>query len=268
MKKKFLGIICIIYALIIVFVKRYAIIGNFLAPQMHIYINVTLYALLIIGVIVCYSSHISFKFKFSDLILLLPVAMLIFAGDGRLTTTFASNRSSNLNNKKTTIKKEIEKENDTSTKSIDIKSIDFTKIDFVIEDDSYFDTANMLTYSTNPDKYVGKTIRVKGFTITNESYLPKGYFALGKYGVSCCAADAGFLGFIAKLDDNKVKDNEWYEIEGVFEKTKDLAGFDILTIKIHSIKTISSTNEEVYVYPCYSYYDGTCSQLEKYNLQD
>lgn len=55
---------------------------------------------------------------------------------------------------------------------------------------------------------------MREFALKKASYLPYGYFALGKYAMSCCAADAGFTGFIAKYDNSKIVSDKWYEIEG------------------------------------------------------
>ena len=68
---------------------------------------------------------------------------------------------------------------------------------------------------------IGKTIRVKGFVLKDNQYIPDGYFAIGKYEISCCAADATFTGFIAKYDKSNIKKNKWYEIEGVLDKLNE-----------------------------------------------
>ena len=269
MKNKFLGLICFLYSLIIGFVWRYNILGNFLAPQMQIYLKVTCIVLLLMGIIICFDDNYHYKFKISDLILILPFILLIFAGDGRLTTSFSNNRTTSFTTNKNDVKKEKVEEKEVKKEDIEINldDYDFSDIFFDVQDDSYYDLANYITYITNPDEFNGKTIKVRGFVNTEIDVLPKGYFAIGKYGISCCAADAGFVGFIAKYDDYKVKNNGWYEIEGVLQKNKDVAGFDIMTIKIANIKEIDQTSEEVYVYPCYSYGDGTCSQITQYNFE-
>ena len=242
MRKKFLGLICFLYALIIAFVWKYNILGNFLAPQMQIYLKTTLFVLLIIGIIICYSDRISYKFKITDLILILPLIALIFAGDGRLTTEFANNRNTNL--KKET--KATKRSAALDKFDVNMSDYNFDNVDFDIQDNLYYDLS---------------------FTNTKGGYLPQGYFTIGKYGVSCCTADAGVVGFIAKYDKNKIKDNTWYEIDGVLQKTKDLAGYDIMVIIINSYKEIDYKKEEQYVYPCYSYDDNSCDQLLKYNFK-
>lgn len=265
MKKKYLGLICLLYAGIILFVNHYNILRNFLAPTMQIYLKCSVPVLLIIALVIFYSDKFHYKFKITDLILILPVVMLIFAGDGRLSTNLAANRSSNIKVEKKTTK------TTTSTKKEDKKineeELDFTNVDFDVVDEDYLDLANYLTYNSKAEAYIGKTIRVRGFTIGDNSYLPNGLYGLGKYGVSCCVADAGFMGFIINANGHKIKGSTWYEVEGYIERAKDLSGHDIFPITVVNIKEIDEKDEDEYVYPCYQYGDGSCEKLKKYDLK-
>ena len=98
-------------------------------------------------------------------------------------------------------------------------------------------------------------------------YISGNYIGIGKYGITCCAADAGFVGFLAKLDNHKIKINHWYEVEGVLTKTKDNAGYEVLVLTLANAKEIDAKSEEQYVYSCYTYKDGSCSEVDKYNLE-
>ena len=109
---------------------------------------------------------------------------------------------------------------------------------------------------------------VKGFITRNASFIPFGHFAIGKYGVGCCTADAEFVGYIAKLDESikfELKDDEWYELRGYLEPGKDNDGYDIMVIHVMYIEPINGDKEEQYVYPCESYKTG-CKEVKKYNL--
>lgn len=263
MKKKYLGLICLLYAGIILFVNHYNILRNFLAPNMHIYIKSSAFILIIIGLIILYSESFHYKFKFTDLVLILPLIMLIYAGDGRISTSLALNRNSNITSiKSDTVSNEKEEEI-----IIDESKLDFDNVDFDVDDETYLDLANYLTTNKKAQKYIGKTIRVRGFTIEDNSYLPNGYYGIGKYGVSCCVADAGYMGFIMKANGHKIKGSTWYEVEGYLEKSKDLAGHDFLGITIVNLKEIDEKDEEEYVYPCYQYGDGSCSKIRNYSLE-
>lgn len=266
MKKRFLGIICLLYCVIIAYVWISGLLQNFLAPQMQIYLKLSIFPLFLMGIIILFNENIHYKFKIIDLTLIIPLIMLILSSDGRLTAGFASNRMSNFV-KAETKKENKEKNQETIEKTPEIKKADENaEIYLDIIDENYMDLANFITFAPNTDKFIGKTIRVRGFININEDYIPNGYYAIGKYAISCCAADAGFVGFIVKKDSSKVNDKEWYEIEGILEKSKDVLGNDILTINPKSINNIDEKTEQQYVYPCYSYDDGSCNEVGKYNI--
>lgn len=261
--KKFLGVICLIYSGIIAYVWMFDEAKNFLAPTMQIYLKVALFPLIIIGIVLYFMEHIHYKFKVTDIVLLLPIIMFVFAGNGRLSASFATNRmnfNSKVSNKK--IVKDI-----SDDIKIDIKDYDFTNPDFDIIDENYYELANYLTFLVDADKYSGKTVRVRGMASKVGEYISGNYIGIGKYGITCCAADAGFVGFLVKLDNQKIKINHWYEIEGVLTKTKDNAGYEVLVLTLASVKEIDSKSEEQYVYSCYTYGDGSCSEVDKYNLE-
>ena len=258
--KRFLGFICLIYAGIIIYVKVFNKLNNYLAPNMQMYILLSIIPLIIMGLVIILNNKIDYNFKVSDLILLLPIVMLIISGDGRLSISLANNRSISFKSSKKIEKIEddvIEEDKDED------KEYDFSKVDFDVKDESYTMLVDYLTYGDNNYKYIGKTVRIRGFTVMKNNFIPKGFFAIGKYAVSCCAADASYIGLISKYD-KEVKDNTWYEMEGVLKKGKDKEGINILYLKIANIKEIKE--EEQYVYPCYVYGDDKCSEVGKYNL--
>ena len=261
--KKFLGIICLIYSGIIAYVWIFNEIKNFLAPTMQIYLKVSLFPLVVIGLVLYFEEHIHYKFKVTDIILLLPIIMFVFAGNGRLSASFATNRM-NFSNKVSSKKVD---EYSSDDKNINIKDYDFTNPDFEIIDENYYELANYLTFLVDANKYEGKTVRVRGMASKVGEYISGNYIGIGKYGITCCAADAGFVGFLVKLDNNNIKVNHWYEVEGVLTKTKDNAGYEVLALTLAGVKEIDAKSEEQYVYSCYTYGDGTCSEVDKYNLE-
>ncbi|MBR3898510.1 MAG: hypothetical protein IKJ43_04465 [Bacilli bacterium] len=241
---------------------------------MQIYLKLSILPLFLMGIILLFNGNVHYKFKISDLVLILPLIMLIMSQDGRLTMSFAGNRMTNFatSNKNSEVKEDNIEEKTPEVEKVDEKAPEVEKVDenaeiyFDIVDENYMDLANYITFAPKTDKFIGKTIKVKGFINTSEDYIPNGFYAIGKYAISCCAADAGFVGFIVKKDDTKINDKGWYEIEGILEKSKDVAGYDILTIKPTNIKQIDDNKEEQYVYPCYSYGDGSCNAVGKYNI--
>ena len=280
MKKKYLGLICIIYSLLFLYIFIKGNMGNYLAPQMHKNIIISMIILFVIGIVVLFSKKFDYKFKISDLILLLPILLLFFAGDGRLTTTLASNRTSSFDSVSKANNKKDDKVSDNNNlhevpvvpeevKNNTVTKTDSTTVvDYDIVDEVYSVIADRITFTSHPEKLIGKTIRVRGFVLLNNEMFSKEYFAIGKYFVSCCIADSSFGGFVAKYNDMSIiKDNGWYEIEGVLNVGKSEFGTDMVYIDVKSIKTIDEKKEQLYVYPCYSYGDGSCSALDNYDIE-
>ena len=267
MKKRFLGIICILYSSIIFYIFIKESLKNFLAPNMQKYILIAMPIMLLIGIVIIFTKENNYKFKLSDLILILPLIMILIAPEGKLSTNIAKNRS-NTFRKEVKEKKQDKKVIDKKEEINDSDQYNFENIDYIVRDDSYQMLSDLITYNSKPDKLVGKTIRVRGFTLMKDEAIPKGYFGFGKYLITCCAADAGFGGFFAKYDNlSKIKANTWYEIEGILRKGKDGYKNEILYIDVKNIKKINKDKEELYVYPCYSYGDGECKVLNEYDIE-
>jgi uncharacterized repeat protein (TIGR03943 family) len=271
--KRYLGIICIIYSAIFSYVIFFDKIKNFLAPQMQIYIKIAIIPLLIIGIVMLLNKDVHYRFKISDLILLLPLVLLIIASDGRLSSNFASNRTANLNNRTKIEQKEEKVVEPTDNKEPvtpsegEKPSYDFTNAFFEIDDKNYSELSSYISFAPKATKFTGKTIKVKGFILEDASYLPENYFGIGKYVISCCVADATFTGFIVKNNGSEIKEGNWYEIEGILEPGVDAEGYNIMYINIVNIKEINPKSEEQYVYPCYTFDDGVCKEVTKYGLE-
>lgn len=260
--KRYLGIVCLLYSGIFGYVVLFDKLKNFLAPSMQIYLKLSIIPLLVIGIIMLTNkSH--YKFKVIDLVLLIPLVFLVLAGDGRLTSSFASNRSGKFNASDRVKNTDLKEKNDVEEKVVD--EYDFSNPYFQINDTNYIDLAYYFAEAPKASKFMGKTIKVKGFALKDLEFMDSNYFAVGKYEISCCAADASYIGYIAKYDISKISPDKWYEIEGVLDIGKDKEGYDIVYINVINLKEISS--EEQYVYPCYSYGENACKELEKYNLE-
>ena len=265
MKSKFLGIVCFSYCFIIIWIITNGYLNNYLAPNMHKYIYISFILLLVIGFVFIFSKKKS-KIYLSDIFLLIPLIIIFVASDGKLSTDFAINRSnsfSKIKEKKVVKRKEVSKVIDMDL----YKDIDFSSVDFSVVDESYAGLSDAIVYNSNPEKLVGKTIKLKGFIMKESSFLPKDYFAIGKYMISCCAADSSFGGFMARSNDmSKLKNNKWYEIYGVLNVGVDTYNQKIAIIDVVKYKKIDGKDEELYMYPCYAYGDGSCSEVVKYNL--
>lgn len=253
MKNKFLAVVCFIYSLLIIFVWFNGSLNNFLAPNMQIYLKLSIIPMVIMGIVIILNK-IHYKYKSTDLVLLLPIIMVFLAGDGNLTITLASNKINRVKNNDEEIIEYVPEDN-----------YDFDNVYFDVKDETYSYLANYITYMTGAKKFVGKTIRVKGFSIDYSDFLLDGYYAIGKYAITCCAADAEIAGFIIKTDE-KIKQNEWYEVEGVLEQAKDNEGYNIMVINVINIKK-SNPDKTQYVYSCETYGKDACKELQKYDFE-
>ena len=166
MKKRYLGLICLIYVGINLYLILSNNLKNYLAPNMQIYLKISIIPLLFIGLVLCFNNKITYRFKISDLILLLPVVVLIFAGDGKLTTTMASNRMGNYKNKTKEVKPIEPKEEEVIIEEPTIEDIEPIVEEFIpdfdVKDETYNELANYITYPPRTDKLIDKKIRVKG----------------------------------------------------------------------------------------------------------
>ena len=67
-----------------------------------------------------------------------------------------------------------------------------------IEDEDYALFYRDIT--EEPDKYKGKTVRFKGY-VCQTPRVPKGCFVPGRFGMTCCAEDISFIGFICAAEN-------------------------------------------------------------------
>ena len=270
MSKRFLGIICLLYSGLITYMIITDNLKNYLAPNMQVYIKISIIPLVLMGLVLCLNNRVHYHFKVKDILLLLPIIMLIFAGDGRLTTIMASNRMGNYKNKTKEVKPiEPIEENEPIEEEIktDEPIVEEFIPDFDVVDETYNELANYITYPPRTDKLANKKIRVRGLSLKSASYLPSKYVMIGKYSITCCAADSEFIGFILDYNKDLVKNNTWYEVEGTLKEDKDASGYTIMVVKVTNIKEIDESKEEQYIYPCNNYGDGTCSEVLKYDLE-
>ena len=261
MKNKFLGIICFIYSIIILYVWISGLMKSFLAPNMQIYLKISVVPMFILGICLSFNNH--YQFKYSDLVLLLPLVMLIVAGDGNLSIKFAQSRMTSISNKYDKREKATIEE---PSEIIDVEDPFVDGYYFDITDSVYSYLADYITYMSGARAFEGKTIRFRGFALDYSEYLTSEYIAVGKYAITCCAADAEFTGFMVKYDPAKVKYGNWYEVEGILRLGVDNEGYAIMTVDAVKVKEINPKSEEQMVYSCSAYGDGRCSELLKYDL--
>lgn len=265
MRKKFLGIVCLLYSIIIIYVWINGYLGNFIAPNMQIYIKSSSIPLIIIGIVLLFSNKSKSNFKVSDLILLIPVIFILVAGDGNLSIDVAKVKAPVKN--KNRIEEKETNNNKEEIKDINIKDTDIKDFYFDIQDYNYSYIADYIIYTSGAKKFVGKTIKAKGFAVDFSEYFPDEYFSVGRYTITCCAADAEFTGFLVKKPDFKIEYGKWYEFEGYLEIGKDNDGFDIMIVNPTRVKQIKKGKLNQYVYSCDTYGQSSCKELLKYDFE-
>ena len=122
------------------------------------------------------------------------------------------------------------------------------KREYIVNDNNYVQMLNY--FSQNPEGVEGSTVRIRGFSVKDTQYITDGYFALGKYIISCCVADAGVFGILVENMDT-VNDNSWYEIEGTLKVIEDKYKQKTIAIVPTNINSISSEN--MYIYENYNF---------------
>lgn len=103
---------------------------------------------------------------------------------------------------------------------------------------------------SNPDKYEGKTVRLRLKAYNPEKY-PRTCCVLGRDAMTCCAEDISQLGMIARFrNDVILNDNDWVEITADIHKTiLDQYDEEIPVLYTQDIKKIDKLKEElVYFY--------------------
>jgi len=88
----------------------------------------------------------------------------------------------------------------------------------VIEFNDYDFGVWYLDVTETPEKYEGKSIKVRGIAGTNPKY-PKNIFAFGRNAMTCCEDDISFLGLLCQTKKPaKIEGKKWVEIEGIISK--------------------------------------------------
>lgn len=88
----------------------------------------------------------------------------------------------------------------------------------VIEFNDYDYGVWYLDVTETPEKYEGKSIKMRGVAGINPKY-PKNIFAFGRNAMTCCEDDISFLGLLCQTNEPvKIEDKKWVEIEGIISR--------------------------------------------------
>ena len=261
MRKIFLGVVCIIYSFAFSYVWIFDKLKNYLSISMQNYLKVATIFIFILGIFYLFVGNKKSRFKFSDLVLLVPIIFLFFSNDLILDSSFAGNRLDYQ------VEDTGDKVNSEKIFNDKLEDYDFSNPFFDITDPLFQTISMYMTSSSKANIFEGKTIRLSGMALLDTPFLHESDFMIGKYVITCCAADAMFNGFIIRYDRSKIKSDSWYMVEGVLHSSSDSSGHPIMIVNALNVVEIDSKNQEKYVYPCYSYGNGECEKISNYGLK-
>lgn len=96
----------------------------------------------------------------------------------------------------------------------------------------------------NPEKYLGKTIKIKGMMFKH-SKLKKDDYVFGRYAMTCCADDIGLIGFLAEYNGS-VTEKIWVKITAKIKiEYSPLHGRDNCKFCISKIEQTKKPEEEL-----------------------
>ncbi|NJK72994.1 MAG: TIGR03943 family protein [Oscillatoriales cyanobacterium RU_3_3] len=108
------------------------------------------------------------------------------------------------------------------------------------ENRSLVEWVRLLNFNPEPDTYRGQKVKVKGFII-HPPNVPEQYLWIGRFIITCCAADAYPVGLPVKLQPGQTRasfpPDTWWEITGE-AITEELEGKRKLTIQASSLQQI------------------------------
>ncbi|NBI29589.1 TIGR03943 family putative permease subunit [Chengkuizengella marina] len=118
-----------------------------------------------------------------------------------------------------------------------------------VQEDIYIET--LTTLDLFLDAFIGKKIEISGFIFRADG-MNENEFAVGRFAVQCCSADASPYGvFLEYNDAESWADDEWVTIIGTIDKTT-FNDFEIMKVNVKEIIRID-TPAEPYVYPNYNF---------------
>lgn len=100
------------------------------------------------------------------------------------------------------------------------------------------DWVRAFNFAADPVIYEGEPADVIGF-VYQDPRLPEGQFLVGRFAVSCCAADAFAIGMIVQSDEaHHWAANQWVHVNGTIQ-VSHLDGVAVPLIVAESIKEVS-----------------------------
>jgi putative membrane protein len=107
----------------------------------------------------------------------------------------------------------------------------------------------LTTIQLHEEHLKGKQIRTVGFVYRTDN-MPKDLFLVGRYAMTCCAADASVTGFFAKVPQpDQWKEGTWIEVEGTLGFT-EVENSRVPMVKSSAVKKVKPLKDP-YIYSNY-----------------
>lgn len=95
------------------------------------------------------------------------------------------------------------------------------------------------------DRYDGRVVKIKAQAFTVDDLPPRSYL-LGRYAMTCCAADVGGIGFICRYAQKRPKEAEWITVTAKCEAGfSAVHGRDCLTLTELTRETAEKPEDEL-----------------------
>lgn len=118
-----------------------------------------------------------------------------------------------------------------------------------LTDENYIAVISVLEENITP--HLGKEIEMVGFIFREEGF-PENQIVVGRFGISCCTADAGIFGLLVKGKDfSTYKNDQWIRVTGKISQI-DYKGWTLPLIELQQITNIDIPKQP-YVYENFEY---------------
>ncbi len=236
-------------------------IALFIHPKMNKYIifTIVIFILLIHQQLKILKRTGSKKFKYSYLIFLLPILLVVIVNPSTLNAKVTANKGVKLtqDNNITTemsVPTELVQPNapDLNVSTEPLNDEPYSSPTYNTEDGFRFlDTVNEI--STDLDNLLGQERELEGFIYLDETF-DSTQFVVSRYTLSCCAADAQILGILcAYSGDFEFTSDQWVKVTGIVDKIMykgiyENEEIEMAQLRVTQIETITAPQEQ-YVYP-------------------
>ncbi|WP_068618855.1 TIGR03943 family putative permease subunit [Paenibacillus tuaregi] len=254
------GIACYIYML-----DRNESLHYFIAPKMEVWVRLCPIPLVIIALTLLFQAFFGRSRNLCDCdhplspslfrntliygIFLIPLLLGFLLPNQALGTAAARKKGMALTGQysaEQTLKEKFKSPDIYNEEFTELARLLYTEPVIEVRPDIFYETIGALDLFKK--QFEGKRVRLSGFVYSDTSLDQHGAFALGRFLVLCCTADASPFGvFIKPKKPVQFAKDAWVEIEGRIHITTS-QGKELMSIEADNIRTIHQPKTP-YIYP-------------------